>query len=161
MYETNKSCDDYDYRNPYASFDPDAILDRCETDEADEANEEGQPRETAPDAKRKRPKALCFLLDQMQLAERILPPEELGMLYAVLRAYGAGEGCTLPKDASQALCAVFEMMAVSQDQALQRYDETCRRNSAIAKKRWEKEREKAQQPSSGSTKSKTLGIHYL
>ena len=93
-------------------------------------------------AKTKR-KALLFLIDQMKLADSLLDDEELGLLYRALYVYGTG-GVMEDLDIelmSDTWYAIFNLMADADDEAAQRYDETCERNRVAANIRWSKEKQ--------------------
>ena len=93
-------------------------------------------------AKTKR-KALLFLIDQMKLANSLLDDEELGLLYRAMYVYGTRgnrEDVDID-DMSDTWYAVFNMMADADDEAAQRYDETCERNRVAANIRWSKEKQ--------------------
>lgn len=84
-------------------------------------------------------KGLVFLIDQMQLAEKLLTREELGELYAALCAYATQDEPPKTQEMSRAWNAIFHMMSAAQDRAQTLYEETCERNRRAANARWHKQ----------------------
>jgi len=83
--------------------------------------------------------ALPFLIDQMELAEQVLTPKELGQLYIALRRYAVDGELPEKKGKRTAWLATFDIMAHAQDKAKDLYEETCERNRAAANTRWHKD----------------------
>lgn len=83
-----------------------------------------------------RRKALTFLVDQMELAERLLSREELGDMYAALRPYAMDGSPPDLTGKSQTWSVVFDLLAHAQDKAEILYQEACERNRAAANTRW-------------------------
>ena len=85
-------------------------------------------------------RALVFLIDQMRLAQSVLSDEELGLLYRALFIHGTGgsvEELDMANKSAELRC-IFKMMMAADDDARERYEETCKRNQAAANSRWSK-----------------------
>ena len=88
-------------------------------------------------------KALLFLIDQMKLAQSLLDDEELGLLYRALFTY-ATSGNMEELDIEQmsdTWYGILNLMMDADDEAAQRYQETCERNQAAANIRWNKQKQ--------------------
>lgn len=78
---------------------------------------------------------IVFLIEQMTIAEELLDDWELGKLYRALKAFSVEGVLPQMEGESRQWCAVFNLMRSAQQKSIEKYEEMCARNQAIAQKR--------------------------
>jgi len=79
---------------------------------------------------------IVFLVDQMDLANRLLNDEERGRLYRALQMYSMEKKWPSMERETEVWKGIFDIMRVTQDKWIKQYEDKCEQNRQKMLRRW-------------------------